>query len=59
MIDDDYCLRVRLQLITDALWEHVPSSNLSQGISRVQLGEFQVELGMQIPLGDEQQNKLC
>ena len=47
---------VWLELITDALWEHVPSSNFYQGISRVQLGESQVKLGTQILLGDEQTN---
>ena len=40
-------------VIVYALWEHVPISNFSQGISRVQLGESQVELGTQILLGDE------
>ena len=40
----------------DALWEHVPSSNFSQGMSRVQLGESQVGRGTQIPLGDEQRH---
>ena len=39
--------------MTGALWEHVPRSNFSQRISRVQLGESQVELGTQIPLGNE------
>ena len=42
------------QLITDALWEHVPISNFSQGTSRVQLGKSQVEIGTQISLRDEQ-----
>ena len=32
-------------VIVYALWEHVPISNFSHGISRVQLGESQVELG--------------
>ena len=40
-------------VIVYELWEHVPISNFSQGISRVQLGESQVELGTQILLGDE------
>ena len=40
----------------DALWEHVPNSNFSQGMSRVRLRESRVELGTQIPLGDEQQH---
>ena len=43
-----------VQLITDALWEHVPISNFSQGTSRVQLEKSQVEIGTQISLRDEQ-----
>ena len=34
-----------LELIKDALWEHVPSSNFFQGMSLVQLGKSQIELG--------------
>ena len=41
-------------VFTNALWEHVPSSNFSQGTLRVQLGKSQVEFGTQILLGEEQ-----
>ena len=50
--------RVFVTNCAGALWEHVPSSNFFQGMSRVQLGEPQFELGTQIPLGDEHNNSI-
>ena len=55
LLYEDYCLR-DLQLIIDALWEHIPTSNFSRSY-RVKLGESQVEIGTQIPLGDEHSDR--